>query len=260
MSLTQEELELYSRNMLLSGIGEEGQQKLKNARVFVAGAGGLGSPILSYLAAAGVGNIGICDGDVVDRSNLQRQILHNTQDLGKNKAQSAFEKLSALNPNLNLKTFTTRLDTHNILDCIRDYDLVIEATDGISAKFLINDACVLAGKTLVRGSALHFSGPVMSVKPRESACYACLFDAPPKIAMPTSASVGILGAAAGLFGVLEANEAIKILTGVGTPLFDALLTCDVRSMDFRKIAIKRNPHCRVCGEKGITKLDSALYV
>lgn len=260
MDFTQEELELYSRNMLLSGIGEEGQQKLKNARVFVVGAGGLGSPILYYLAAAGVGNIGICDGDIVERSNLQRQILHNTLDLGKNKAQSAFEKLCTLNPHLNLKTFTTRLDVHNILDCIDNYDLIIEATDSISAKFLVNDACVLAGKTLVRGSALHFSGQVMSVKPKESACYACLFDAPPKITMPTSASVGILGAVAGLFGALEASEAIKILTGVGTPLFNALLTCDVRAMDFRKIAIKRNLHCRVCGENGITKLDSALYV
>ncbi|WP_299546375.1 HesA/MoeB/ThiF family protein [uncultured Helicobacter sp.] len=259
MQLSQEELERYGRNILLAGIGQEGQLKLKNARVFVAGAGGLGSPILYYLAAAGVGNLGICDGDVVDQSNLQRQILHNTQDLNKNKADSAFEKLHLLNPNINLQVFKERLNPQNILTYIKDYDIVIEATDVFSAKFLINDACVLANKILVRGSALAFSGQAMSIKPKVSACYACLFNAPPKTAMPTSASVGILGAAAGLFGCIEANEAIKIITDIGEPLFDKLLTCDVRSLDFRTIAIKRNPNCRVCGNNGITKLDETLY-
>ncbi len=259
MKLTKEELERYNRNILLTGIGEEGQLKLKNAKVFVIGAGGLGSSVLYYLAAAGVGNLGICDGDVVESSNLQRQILHNIRDINKNKAQSAYEKLYALNPNLNLKTFETRLNAENIIETIKNYDLIIEATDVFSAKFLINDACVLANKTLVRASALHFSGQIMSIKPKESACYACLFDAPPQHEMPTGATVGILGAVAGLFGCLEANEAIKIITGVGEPLFDKLLTCDVRSMDFRKIAIKRNKNCRVCGTKGIKKLDGDLY-
>lgn len=259
MELTQEELERYNRNILLTGVGIEGQKKLKNARVFVAGAGGLGSSVLYYLAAAGVGNLGICDGDIVDLSNLQRQILHNLQDLGKNKADSACEKLSALNPNLNLQVFKKRLNAHNILEAINDYDLVIEATDAFNSKFLLNDACVLANKTLIRASALHFGGQVMSVKPKQSACYACLFDVPPKHEMPTGASVGILGAVAGLFGVLEANEAIKIIAGVGEPLFDKMLTCDIRSMEFRKIAIKRNPNCRVCGKNGITTLDSGLY-
>ncbi|CAM3548012.1 HesA/MoeB/ThiF family protein [Helicobacter sp. UBA3407] len=259
MELNQEDLERYNRNILLSGIGVEGQTKLKNSHVLVIGAGGLGSSVLYYLAAAGVGNLGICDGDVADLSNLQRQILHNTQDLGKNKADSAYEKLKALNPSLNLQVFKEHLNVENIQEVIRGYDLVVEATDAFSSKFLINDACVLFGKVLVRASALHFSGQVMSVKPRVSACYTCLFDAPPKREMPTGASVGILGAVAGLFGVLEATEVIKIIAGVGEPLFDKLLTCDVRSMDFRKIAIKRNPNCRVCGENGITKLESALY-
>lgn len=260
MELNKEELERYNRNILLSGIGIEGQARLKNARVLVIGAGGLGSGVLYYLAAAGVGNLGICDGDRADLSNLQRQILHNMRDLGKNKADSAYEKLKALNPSLNLQVFRERLNAENIQEVLKGYDLVIEATDAFSSKFLINDACVLSHKILVRASALHFSGQVMSIKPKVSACYACLFDSPPKGEMPTGASVGILGAEAGLFGVLEATEAIKIITGVGEPLFDKLLTCDVRSMDFRKIAIKRNSTCRVCGENGITKLESALYM
>ncbi|TLD86290.1 HesA/MoeB/ThiF family protein [Helicobacter sp. MIT 05-5294] len=264
MELTKEELERYNRNILLSGIGQEGQKKLKNARVFVAGAGGLGSGVLYYLAAAGVGAgerglLGICDGDVVDLSNLQRQVLHNMQDLGKNKADSAYQKLMALNPNLNLQVFRERLNVQNIRQAIAEYDLVIEATDAFSSKFLLNDACVLEEKTLIRASALHFSGQVMSIQPKVSACYACLFDSPPKHEMPTGASVGILGAVAGLFGVIEASEAIKIITGVGEPLFDKMLICDVRSLDFRKIAIKRNPHCPICGENGIVSLDSARY-
>lgn len=259
MKLNKEELERYNRNILLSGIGIEGQERLKDARVLVIGAGGLGSGVLYYLAAAGVGNLGVCDGDRADLSNLQRQILHHTQDLGKNKADSACEKLKALNPSLNLQAFRERLNAENIQEVLKGYDLVVEATDAFGSKFLINDACVLLHKILVRASALHFSGQVMSIKPKVSACYACLFDAPPKGEMPTGASVGILGAVAGLFGVLEATEAIKIITGVGEPLFDKLLTCDVRSMDFRKISIKRNPSCRVCGENGITKLESALY-
>lgn len=259
MKLNKEELERYNRNILLSGIGIEGQERLKDARVLVIGAGGLGSGVLYYLAAAGVGNLGVCDGDRADLSNLQRQILHHTQDLGKNKADSACEKLKALNPSLNLQVFRERLNAENIQEVLKGYDLVVEATDAFGSKFLINDACVLLHKILVRASALHFSGQVMSIKPKVSACYACLFDAPPKGEMPTGASVGILGAVAGLFGVLEATEAIKIITGVGEPLFDKLLTCDVRSMDFRKISIKRNPSCRVCGENGITKLESALY-
>lgn len=259
MELTQEELERYRRNILLAGIGEAGQIKLKQARVFVAGAGGLGSPILYYLAAAGVGNIGICDGDTLETSNLQRQILHNTHDLNKNKANSAQEKLQALNPNLHLEIFPERLTPQNILTYIKNYDIIVEATDVFSAKFLINDACILANKILIRGSALAFGGQAMSIKPRVSACYACLFNEPPKTAMPTSASVGILGAVAGLFGCIEANEVLKIITGIGTPLFDKLLTCDVRQMDFRTISIKRNHSCRVCGDNGIKNLDASLY-
>lgn len=259
MDLIKEELERYHRNFLLSGIGIEGQKKLKNARVLVIGAGGLGSSVLYYLAAVGVGSLGICDGDEVDLSNLQRQVLHNVQDLGKNKADSAFQKLAALNPNLNLRVFKERLNTENIQAALQDYDLVVEATDSFNSKFLVNDACVLSNKILIRASALAFSGQVMSIKPKVSACYTCLFDAPPKGEMPTSTSVGILGATAGLFGVLEAAEVIKIITEVGEPLFDKLLTCDIRSMDFRKISIKRNPNCRVCGENGIRKLERALY-
>ncbi|MDE5591613.1 MAG: HesA/MoeB/ThiF family protein [Helicobacter sp.] len=255
----QEEQERYNRNFLLEGIGEDGQIKLKKAKVLVIGAGGLGSPVLYYLACAGVGEIGICDGDSVDLSNLQRQILHHTQDLNKNKAQSAKEKLEKLNPNLKIQIHQTRLNTENILHTLDPYDLIIESTDAFASKFLINDACILAEKTLVRASALHFCGQAMSVNPRKSACYACLFDKPPKDNILTSAQVGILGSAAGLFGCIEANEAIKILTGVGKPLFDQLLSCDIRTMDFRKVAIKRNLKCRVCGDHGITSLIPSLY-
>ncbi|PZT48426.1 adenylyltransferase [Helicobacter valdiviensis] len=254
MIFSTEQLERYNRNILLSGFGEEGQEKLHNAKVLVIGAGGLGSPVLYYLAAAGVGTLGICDGDVVDLSNLQRQIIHTTNDLDKLKVISAKEKLSALNPDLKIFTYKDRINSKNILELLSDYDYVIEATDIFSSKFLINDACVLANKTLIRGSALHFCGQLMSIKPKESACYACLFDTPPTGEVPTGASVGILGAVAGLFGTLQANEAIKIITGVGTPLYNQILTCDVREMDFRKIAIKRNENCRVCGQKGITSL------
>ncbi|MCL9821629.1 HesA/MoeB/ThiF family protein [Helicobacter sp. 14348-15] len=259
MLFTQEELERYNRNILLSGVGEEGQQKLKNAKVLVVGAGGLGSPVLFYLAAAGIGEIGICDGDNVDLSNLQRQILHTTKDLEKNKALSAKEKLESLNPKIKINIYKERLNVSNILGIIKDYDLVIEATDAFASKFLLNDACVLGGKILVRASALHFCGQAMSIKPKESACYACLFDSPPQGEVPTGASVGILGAVAGLFGCIEANEAIKIITGVGKPLFDQFLTCDVRDMEFRKINIKRNLKCRVCGENGIKSLDLDRY-
>lgn len=259
MVLSTEELERYSRNILLEGIGEEGQQRLKRAKVLVVGAGGLGSPVLYYLAAAGIGEIGICDGDTLDLSNLQRQILHNTRDLQKNKAQSAKEKLEILNPTLKINTYKERLNANNILGILEDYDLVVEATDAFVSKFLVNDACVLANKALVRGSALHFCGQAMSVKPKESACYACLFDKPPKGVVLTSSEVGILGSVAGLFGCIEANEAIKILAGVGKPLFNQLLSCDIRDMEFRKINIKRNLDCRVCGENGLKSLDSKLY-
>lgn len=255
MSLTLQQKERYDRNIKLEGFGEESQEKLMKSKVLIVGAGGIGSPVAYYLGAVGVGEIGIVESDVVDLSNLQRQILHTTQDIDKSKAQSAKAKLNLLNPEIQVKIFEERLNANNALEIIADYDLVIEATDVFVSKFLINDACVLAGKTLVRGSALHYCAQVMSIKPKESACYACLFDSPPKGEVPTGASVGILGAVAGLSGVIEANEAIKILTGIGEPLFNAFLTCDIREMDFRKVSIRRNPQCRVCGEKGITTLQ-----
>lgn len=259
MDFSKEELERYNRNILLSGFGIEGQEKLKKAKVLVIGAGGLGSPVLYYLAAAGVGHIGICDGDEVDFSNLQRQVLHNTADIGKNKALSAREKLEALNPNISIKLHKERLNAKDAISIISSYDLVIEACDAFGSKFLINDACVLAKKTLIRASALHYCGQIMSIKPYESACYACIFDAPPKDEVPTGATVGILGCVAGMFGCMEANEAIKIITGIGNPLFDSIISCDVRDMEFRKISVKRNHNCRVCGNNGIKQLDERLY-
>lgn len=255
MEFTEEMLERYNRNLLLEGFGKEAQEKLLKSKVLVIGAGGLGSPVAYYLVAAGVGEIGILDSDVVDLSNLQRQILHTSKDIGKLKVQSAKEKLNALNPDTKINIYNTRLNAKNALEIIKDYDLVIESTDVFASKFLVNDACVLANKTLIRASALHYCGQLMSIKPKESACYACLFDNVPQGEVPTGASVGILGAVAGLFGTLEANEAIKILSGVGKPLFDEFLTCDVREMNFRKIKIKRNPNCRVCGENGIKELS-----
>ncbi|MDR2639051.1 MAG: HesA/MoeB/ThiF family protein [Helicobacteraceae bacterium] len=244
-----EELERYSRHIILEEVGIEGQEKILNAKVLVIGAGGLGSPIALYLAAAGVGTIGIADGDAADLSNLQRQIVHTTKDIGTPKALSARDKMLAINPHIVVNTYQTMITAENIEEIIAPYDFVIDGTDNFAAKFLINDACVLHKKPYSHGGILRFSGQTMTIKPYESACYACAFDSPPPAGVvPTCSSAGILGAVAGMLGTIQAAEALKYIVGVGEPLFNALLCFEAKAMSFRKIALKRNPKCRVCGE------------
>ncbi|MDR2637265.1 MAG: HesA/MoeB/ThiF family protein [Zoogloeaceae bacterium] len=251
-----EELERYSRHILLEDVGIEGQEKILAAKVLIIGAGGLGAPIAYYLAAAGVGSIGIVDGDVVDLSNLQRQIIHTTAEIGVPKVESARRKMLALNPGVTVTTYPTMLDASNILEIIAPYDFVIDGTDNFAAKFLVNDACVLAGKPYSHGGILRFDGQTMTIRPRETACYACVFNAPPPAGVvPTCSSAGVLGAIAGMLGAIQATEALKVITGVGEPLYNALLSFDAKSMQFRKTKLKPNPRCRVCAGTGIQKLE-----
>ncbi|MDR1451896.1 MAG: HesA/MoeB/ThiF family protein [Helicobacteraceae bacterium] len=245
-----EELERYSRHIILEEVGIEGQEKILNAKVLIIGAGGLGSPIALYLAAAGVGTIGIADGDAADLSNLQRQIIHTTKDVGTPKTLSAKAKMRAINPHINVETYQTMITAENIKSVIEPYDFVIDGTDNFAAKFLINDACVLLKKPYSHGGILRFAGQTMTIKPYESACYACAFDSPPPTGVvPTCSSAGVLGAVAGILGAIQAAEALKYIVGAGKPLYDSLLSFDAKTMNFRKIALRKNAKCRVCGEK-----------
>ncbi len=245
---TEEELNRYSRHILLQDVGVEGQEKIKNAKVLVVGAGGLGAPVSLYLAAAGVGTIGIIDGDVVDISNLQRQVIHFTKDIDKPKVLSAKEKMLAINPNVKVNAIQDLLMANNILDIIKDYDFVVDGTDNFPVKFLINDACVKVGKPFSHGGILRFEGQTFTYVPG-SACYRCIFGAPPPPnAVPTCSQAGVLGAIAGMLGTIQAAETLKYITGVGQLLTNKLLTFNAKTMDFRKINIKKNSHCKLCGE------------
>ncbi|MDR3346561.1 MAG: HesA/MoeB/ThiF family protein [Campylobacteraceae bacterium] len=251
-----EELERYSRHIILEDVGIEGQEKILESKVLIIGAGGLGSPIALYLAAAGVGEIGIVDGDVVDLSNLQRQVIHTTSEVGTPKVESARRKMLAINPNVKVNTYYTMISADNILDIITPYDFVIDGTDNFATKFLINDACVLAKKPYSHGGILRFAGQSMTIEPYKSACYACVFNAPPPPnVVPTCSSAGILGAVAGMLGTIQAAEALKFITGAGTPLYNTLLSFDAKNMSFRSVKFNKNPRCRVCGEHGITSLS-----
>ena len=244
---TEEEFQRYSRHILLQDVGVEGQEKIRSGKVLVVGAGGLGSPIALYLAAAGVGTIGIVDGDVVDLSNLQRQIIHFTPDVGRPKVESAKEKIEQLNPNVKVITHKEFLMADNALDIVKDYDFVVDATDNFPVKFLINDACVMAGKPFSHGGILRFEGQTFTHLPGTT-CYRCLFPAPPPAnAVPTSSQAGVLGAIAGMLGTIQAAEVLKYLTGVGELLTDRLLSFNARTMDFRTIKTKRHDGCPLCG-------------
>lgn len=256
MILSEEEINRYSRQIILSEIGVEGQERIKNSKVFIIGAGGLGSPVGLYLAAAGIGEIAIADMDVVDISNLQRQIIHSTHDIGREKVDSACDKMLAINPNIKAIAHNKTINSSNIQSLISGYDFVIDATDNFAAKFLINDACVKLGIKFSHGGILRFGGQSMTVAPRQSACYACLFDSPPPAnSVPTCASAGILGSVAGILGTIQATEAIKVIAGFGEPLYNKLLSFDAKNMSFRNINIKRNPNCRVCSKNEITLKD-----
>ena len=248
MDLTSEQRERYARHLALKEIGVEGQKKLRDGRVLIIGAGGLGSPAALYLTAAGVGTIGIADADVVDLSNLQRQILHATADLGTPKVESARAAMESLNPEVRVNTCHAFVSADNITELIRDYDFVVDATDNFSSKFLINDACVLEKKPFSHGGILEFGGQLMTWLPGEGPCYRCVFGGPPpEGAVPTGRQAGVVGAVAGTIGCLQAMEAIKFLTGAGELLTGRLLTMDALSMTFRAVKLPRDKNCPVCG-------------
>ena len=250
MAFTNEQLERYSRHIILKEIGAKGQKKLLNGRVLIIGAGGLGAPAALYLAAAGVGTIGIADADVVDLSNLQRQVIHTTADVGKKKVDSAAETMEAINPDVKVTRHYDFVNSTNILDLIKDYDFIIDGTDNFQSKFLINDACVMAGKPLSHAGIIRFRGQLTTIIPGQGPCYRCIFkDLPPKDAIPTCRQAGVIGAMAGVIGSLQAMEAVKYLTGVGQLLTGYLLTYDALKMDFHKIKLPpRGEGCAVCSD------------
>ena len=257
MSFSNEQLERYSRHIILKGIGVKGQKKLAAAKVLIIGAGGLGAPAAMYLAAAGVGTIGIADADTVDLSNLQRQIIHTTDDLGKPKVESAAETMRAINPDVEVRTYNEFIYSQNILDIIADYDFILDGTDNFPAKFLINDACVMANKPFSHAGIIRFTGQLMTVIPHESPCYRCVFkDPPPKGAVPTCREAGVVGAMAGVIGSLQALEAIKYITGAGELLTGKLLTFDALTMKFHTVKLPpRGSGCAVCSDSpSITEL------
>ena len=247
---TTEQLHRYSRHIILKEVGVEGQLRLNQARVLVVGAGGLGSPVALYLAAAGVGTIGIVDDDVVELSNLQRQIIHATSDVGRHKVESASNSLQAMNPDVKVLPYKFQLCADNVMSIVKEYDFVVDGTDNFAAKFLVNDACVLAEIPFSHGGVLRFSGQVMTVLPGQSSCYRCVFRQPPPEEAVTSCSqAGILGAIAGILGTIQATETLKFITDTGQLLTDTLMTFDALTMDFRKIPLSRQEDCPVCGRE-----------
>lgn len=244
---TEGQIQRYSRHILLQDVGVEGQEKLLDARVLVVGAGGLGAPVALYLAAAGVGRIGIVDGDVVDLSNLQRQVIHFTKDVGVRKVLSAKEKIQAINPDVKVDAYYDFLTSANALDIVKDYDFIVDGTDNFPVKFLINDACVMAGKPFSHGGILRFNGQTFTHLPG-TACYRCAFKEPPPAGLvPTCSQAGVLGAIAGMLGTIQAAEVLKYFTGVGQLLTDRLLTFDARSMQFRTVPLRHRDTCAICG-------------
>jgi molybdopterin/thiamine biosynthesis adenylyltransferase len=249
MNFTDNQITRYSRHILLPEVGGKGQKKLAQARILIVGVGGLGSPAALYLAAAGVGTLGLIDSDVVDLSNLQRQIIHHTADVGRSKVLSAKEKIQALNPDVMVVLHEDRFMARNALDLVRDYSVVIDGVDNFPAKFLINDACYFSEKPLVHGGILHFDGRVTTIIPKQSACYRCVFRQPPPPGLVASCQeAGVLGVLAGVIGTIQATEALKLILGIGRPLTDRMLDFDARRMTFREIAVKRNPQCPLCGD------------
>lgn len=258
--MTEEQIERYSRHIILKEVGGKGQKKLFDGKVLIIGAGGLGAPIALYLAAAGVGTIGIADADNVDLSNLQRQVIHFTPDVGKPKVESAKEKMQAINPDVKVVTYKEWISAANINAIIADYDFIIDGTDNFAAKFLINDACVLAGKPYSHGGILQFVGQTITVLPGQSTCFRCIFpQPPPKDAIPTCSQAGVIGVLPGVIGTIQATETIKFLLGKGELLASRILMYDALGMTFRDVAIKRNLNCPVCGENPtITEVKDEL--
>src|SRR5271166_1838858 len=247
-ALSNEEILRYSRHLIMPEVGMAGQQKLKAARVLCIGAGGLGSPLALYLAAAGVGTLGLVDFDVVDFTNLQRQIIHTVDDVGRPKLDSAAEKLSAINPFVNIRKFETKLTSANALDIFREFDMVADGTDNFPTRYLVNDACVLTGKPNVYASIFRFEGQASVFATAQGPCYRCLYPEPPPPGLvPSCAEGGVLGILPGLLGVIQATEVIKLVLGSGEPLIGRLLLVDALGMRFRELRLRKNPECPVCG-------------
>ncbi len=249
MDFTEDQILRYSRHIILPEIGGAGQERLLNARVAIVGAGGLGSPVGYYLAAAGVGTIGVIDDDRVELSNLQRQIAHNTQRLGALKAESAKATWEALNGDVKVIAHCVRLTAANIRGIIEDYDIAVDGSDNLPTRHLVNDACVLMRKTLISAAVFRFEGQVMSIYPGEGPCYRCLFETPPPAGTVTSCQeAGVLGMVPGVVGTLQATEVVKAILGIGEPLRGRLLIWDALAMSFFPVQVPRNPECPVCGD------------
>ena len=249
MSFTEAQIERYSRHILLPEIGGKGQKRIVEAKVLIVGAGGLGSPAALYLAAAGVGTLGIMDGDTVDLSNLHRQVIHGTPDLGTPKVRSAKEKIEAINPDVKVIPYEERLNAKNALSLFHQYDFVLDGTDNFPAKFLINDAAIFTNKPLIHGGILRFDGQAFTILPRKTACYRCVFkEPPPPGVVPSCQEAGVLGVLAGVIGTIQATEVLKLILGIGDLLTDRILTYEARNASFREIRIRRHSQCPVCSE------------
>ncbi|MDR4465928.1 MAG: molybdopterin-synthase adenylyltransferase MoeB [Nitrospira sp.] len=249
MDLTESEIQRYSRHIILQDVGGKGQLKLKRAKVLLIGAGGLGSPAGLYLAAAGIGTIGLVDGDVVDLSNLQRQIMHSTATLGQPKVLSGQKTLSAINPDITVNAYHQLVDADNILPLVSQYDIVLDGSDNFTTRFLVNDACFFAKKTLVSASMFRFEGQLTTIKPHQGyPCYRCLYPEPPPAGLvPNCQEAGVLGVLAGTMGILQASEAIKEILGIGETVADKLVIYDALDMKFRKVGRPKDPACPLCG-------------
>lgn len=247
--LTPEQIRRYHRHIIMDKVGPIGQRKLLNARVLLLGAGGLGSPAALYLAAAGVGTLGIVDFDTVDESNLQRQIIHRAESVGKLKVDSAAETIASINSDVQVVKHPVALRSDNIFDIIKDYDIIVDGTDNFPTRYLLNDAAVMTGKPVVHGSIFQFDGQVTVFKPFDGPCYRCLFPAPPPPgAVPNCAEAGVLGVLPGIVGCIQAVEAMKLILGQGEPLIGRLLIFDALAMEFNEVKIRRDPNCPVCGD------------
>jgi adenylyltransferase/sulfurtransferase len=247
--LTVDEVRRYSRHLIIPDVGMTGQKRLKNAKVLCVGAGGLGSPALLYLAAAGVGTLGIVDFDVVDESNLQRQVIHGQSDIGRSKAESARDSIVEINPYVNVIVHKERLDSDNAMQIFADYDLIVDGTDNFATRYLVNDACVLLGKPYVWGSIYRFDGQASVFWAEYGPCYRCLYPEPPPPGMvPSCAEGGVLGVLCASIGSIQVNEAIKLITGIGEPLAGRLMIYDALEMTYRSVKVRKDPECPVCGK------------
>jgi len=254
IEFTDEQIERYSRHIILPEVGGSGQQKMLEARVLLLGAGGLGSPAAYYLAAAGIGNLGIVDFDRVDLSNLQRQIIHSTERIGMLKTESAKKTIQALNPDVNVTLYNEKMDSSNIMSLIKDYDYVVDGSDNFPTRYLVNDACVMKNKTLIHGSIYRFEGQVTVFKPSDGPCYRCLYPEPPPPGMvPNCQEGGVLGVLAGVIGNLQVVEVLKLILGIGKPLVGKLLIYDALNTEFRSLRLRKDANCPICGEKPTIK-------